>query len=52
MISVCVVFSQTQRTPKTVDDASSALCGVHMFSPAFAVICCTYPWRDGQAELT
>jgi len=28
------------------------LVGVPDYSPAFACTHCTYPWRDGQAELT
>ena len=53
---VPLVLSQTPaNTPYDTTEwtrTSSVSCGVHVYSPAFPVIHCAHPRRDGQAEYT
>jgi len=49
LISVSLALSQTLQDHGY---GASVLCGVPVYSPAFAGTHCTYPLMDGQAELT
>jgi len=53
LISISLALSQTLVfTLRDHRYRASASCGVTVYVQAFAGNHCTYPWKDGQAELT